>query len=264
MVGTGSAITGFTLIDADTDQPIRTIVNGDTIKLASLPTAKLNIRADTNAGPIESVRFGFDGNNNYRVENTAPYALFSDQAGDYHGGTLSPGSHTLSATPFAAENAGGSQGGPLSIMFSVINSAAITGFTLINADTDQPIRTIMNGDTINLASLPTTNLNIRAETNAGPIESVRFAFDGNNNYRVENLAPYALFSDQAGDYHAGTLGLGGHTVLATPFTGDNASGSQGVPLTISFTVVSNGGFPSSLLAAVDAVFEELSVGASGV
>ena len=126
-VGTGSAITSFTLINADTDQAIRTIGDGDTINLASLPTTNLNIRANTNAGPIESVRFGFDGNNNYRVENLAPYALFSDQAGNYHAGTLGVGSHTLSATPFAADNASGSQGVPLSIAFSVINSATFFG-----------------------------------------------------------------------------------------------------------------------------------------
>jgi hypothetical protein len=158
--------------------------------LASLPTTNLNIRANTNAGPIESVRFGFDGNNNYGVENIAPYALFSDQAGNYHPGTLSVGSHTLSATPFAADNASGSQGVPLSIAFSVSNSAAVTRFKSLDADIDQAIRAIVNGEEINLANLPTTNLNIRA--------------------------------------------------------------------------VTNGGSPSSLLAAVDAVFERLSVGASGV
>jgi hypothetical protein len=364
---TSPAITGFTLINADTDQAIRTIVNGDTINLTSLPTTNLNIRADTNAGPIESVRFGFDGNNSYRVENLAPYALFSDQAGNYHAGILSVGSHTISATPFAADNAGGSQGIALSIAFSIVNSAAVpeitvlgngvsitdgdttpstadhtdfgsvtqggatasrtftvrndggaaltvgtvtapTGFTvttqpatsvaagggtttftvrldtatagiksgdvsfttndsdenpfnfritgtvgtgaglvssfiLINADTDQEIRIIADGDTVNLAGLPTMNLNIRAREFAGPIESVRFGFDGNNNYRVENLSPYALFSDQAGNYHAGILSLGSHSLSATPFAADNAGGSQGMPLSISFSVINSPGLP---------------------
>jgi hypothetical protein len=143
-------------------------------------------------------------------------------------------------------------------------TSAITGFTLINADTDQAIRTIGDMETIDLASLPTMNLNIRADTNGGPIESVRFGFDGNNNYRVENLVPYALFSDQRSNYHAGTLGLGGHTLSATPFSGDNATGDAGTQLTISFIVVDSGGSSSSLFGAVDAVFEELSVVAAGV
>jgi hypothetical protein len=134
---------------------------------------------------------------------------------------------------------------------TVATGPGIIGFTLINADTDQAIDTIDDGETIDLSSLPTMNLNIRADTSAGPIESVRFGFDGNANYRVENIPPYALFSDQSGNYHAGTLSVGSHTLSATPFSADNASGTQGVALAISFTVV-NGGAGSLSLAAAEA------------
>jgi hypothetical protein len=259
-----SAITGFTLINADTDQAIRTIGDMETINLASLPTMNLNIRAETNGGPIESVRFGFDGNNNYRVENLVPYALFSDQGGNYHAGTLGLGNHTLSATPFEADNATGGEGTSLIINFFVINQVAVTGFTLINADTDQAIRTIGDMETIDLASLPTANLNIRADTDGGPIESVRFGFDGNNNYRVENIAPYALFSDRAGNYHPGTLAMGGHSLSATPYSLDNAQGDAGTPSTISFTVVDGDQSAGSALSAVDAVFDEFWASASAL
>jgi hypothetical protein len=258
------AVTGFMLINADTDQPIRMITGGEEINLTSLPTRNLNIEARTSSPAVQSVRFGFDGNNNYRVENIAPYALFSDRAGNFHPGTLAMGTHTLSATPFPADNAAGSPGMVRTITFQVVDEIAVTGFTLINADTDRPIGTIVNGGEIDLATLPTRNLNIRADTNSPAVQSVRFAFDGNNNYRVENIAPYALFSDRAGNYHPGTLALGGHSLSATPYTLDNAQGDAGTPSTISFTVVDGDQSAGSALSAIDAVFDELSASAAAL
>src|SRR5215218_3754334 len=65
---------------------------------------------------------------------------------------------------------------------------AVTSFTLINADTDKDIVTLGNGSTINLANLPTRNLNVRANV-SGTVESVRFALDFNANFRTESSAP---------------------------------------------------------------------------
>jgi hypothetical protein len=50
---------------------------------------------------------------------------------------------------------------------------AVVSFTLINADTDQPIATfdpLISGVTLNLATLPTRNLNIRANTSPSTAE----------------------------------------------------------------------------------------------
>jgi hypothetical protein len=51
-------ITGFTLMNAETDKPIREnpIVNGETVSLSSLPTDKINIRADFEGDPPDSVK----------------------------------------------------------------------------------------------------------------------------------------------------------------------------------------------------------------
>jgi hypothetical protein len=116
---------------------------------------------------------------------------------------------------------------------------AVISFTLINADTDQPVpgyEVLNNGAVINSASLPTTHLNIRANTNPATVGSVRFGFDGNPNARIESAAPYALFGDVSGNYNAGTLSTGGHTLTGTPYTNKSATGTAGTSLTISFTV----------------------------
>ncbi|MDQ3399270.1 MAG: hypothetical protein M3511_16195, partial [Deinococcota bacterium] len=117
----------------------------------------------------------------------------------------------------------------------------VVTFTLINADTNQPIvgfDPIPAGTTLNLATLPTKNLNIRANTNPAKVGSVRFAFGGKSNYRTENSAPYALASDKGGDYYAWTPPPGAYTLKATPYSGRKATGTKGTPLTLKFNVVS--------------------------
>jgi hypothetical protein len=112
----------------------------------------------------------------------------------------------------------------------------VTGFTLINADTDQPIMPLTNGATINLATLPTDNLNIRADTDPATVGSVRFAYDGSSNYMTENAAPYALAGNRSANYYPMTPSAGPHEITATPYTGSRGSGTQGTPLTVAFTV----------------------------
>ncbi|HZT78163.1 MAG TPA: malectin domain-containing carbohydrate-binding protein [Vicinamibacterales bacterium] len=122
---------------------------------------------------------------------------------------------------------------------AVAQTQAVTSFTLINADTDQPIAAfnpIHTGATIDLAALPTLHLNIRANTSPSTVGSVRFRLDGNANFRTDNAAPYALSAETGGNYAAWTPSLGSHTVTATPYTKSNASGKAGTPLTITFFV----------------------------
>ncbi len=118
----GQAVVSFTLIDADTDQPVpgyEQLSDGAIIDSASLPTAHLNVRANTSPATVGSVRFGFDGNANARTETGAPYALFGDTAGDYAPGVLSKGVHTLTGTPYTRGSAGGTAGTSLTISFTV-------------------------------------------------------------------------------------------------------------------------------------------------
>ena len=116
---------------------------------------------------------------------------------------------------------------------------AVISFTLINADTDQPIATfnpLNNGATLNLATLPTRNLNIRANTSPATVGSVRFGLNGKSNYRTDNSAPYALGGDNNGNYSTWKPSLGTHTLTARPYTRSDAGGTAGTALTITFTV----------------------------
>jgi len=109
----------------------------------------------------------------------------------------------------------------------------VASFTLINADTDTDIRQLSDGNVIT----DTGNLNIRANTVPGTVGSVVFSYDGNPEYRIENVAPYALEGDDPqGDYADWIPTPGLHSLTATPYTGTGAGGTAGLPFTIDFYV----------------------------
>jgi hypothetical protein len=93
-----AAVTGFTLINAETNQPIGPLKDGARLDLAKLPAKSLNIRAEVSPGFDGAVRFELDGKT-VRTERSAPYALAGDREGDYFDWTPTPGRHTLRATP---------------------------------------------------------------------------------------------------------------------------------------------------------------------
>jgi hypothetical protein len=89
------------------------------VRLAALPTRRLNVRADTDPAAVGSVRFGLDGDPAYRTENVAPYALAGDTSGDYAPWTPAPGAHSVVAVPYTGPGATGTAGPPLTVSFTV-------------------------------------------------------------------------------------------------------------------------------------------------
>jgi hypothetical protein len=229
-------VTGLFLINADTDQVIEEINEGDVFNRQTLPTLNLNVQAIT-TGATGSVRFGLDATANFRVENFAPYALFGDNGGtDFVAGSIALGQHTLTATPFTAGNAGGTAGTAETVHFEIVDQPVVTGLFLINTDTQQVIQELHDGDQINQSDLGTQNLNVQALTSPSG-SSVQFGFDQNANFRVESTPPYAMFGDASGAFLAGSIPVGQHTITATAFTGDNATGTDGDPLVVDFEIV---------------------------
>ncbi|GAB3844788.1 hypothetical protein GCM10028822_02440 [Hymenobacter terrigena] len=115
---------------------------------------------------------------------------------------------------------------------------SVVSCVLVNADTDTDIQVISTGATLNLATLPTTHLNIRATTNPATVGSVVFALSGTQTRsQTESVAPYALFGDNgSGKFNSWTPAVGNYTLMATPYTAGNGGGTAGTPLNISFTV----------------------------
>ena len=121
----------------------------------------------------------------------------------------------------------------------------VTGFTLIDADTDLPIAAhspLVDGAVLELPSLP-PRLNVRAEI-AGAVGSVGFELSGAESHEaVESVAPYALFGDNNGDYNPWSPALGSYTLVARSFTETGGGGTAGTDFEIGFTVADGAQLP---------------------
>ncbi len=113
----------------------------------------------------------------------------------------------------------------------------LVSFTLINADTDKDLFTLTEGATLNLATLPTKNLNIRANINTASTKSITLDLSGRWTMNKLQTEPCTLFGDKDGDYVGIVFSLGNYTLKATPYAGDQATGIAGTSLTINFKVI---------------------------
>jgi hypothetical protein len=176
----------------------------------------------------------YDGSTLLGTAMNAPYSFVWKQA--------PAGSHSLTCK--ATDDVGMTKtSAPVNVTINGTGGTGTTGnsvtsFTLINADTDQPVAgytTIPAGAVISRSSLPTTHLNIRVNTSPVTVGSVKIGFDGKN-IRTETLAPYALFADASGNYNAGVIANGTHTVTGTAYSQANGGGTASAAYSVSFTI----------------------------
>ncbi len=115
----------------------------------------------------------------------------------------------------------------------------VTGFVLINAESDEDLIPLTDGATVDLATMPTTALNLRAQTVPIRVGSVRFMLNDNPYFAIENLFPYTLAGDTRGDAMAWTLPTGTYTLTAIPYSAAMVTGTAGISHTIAFTLVNS-------------------------
>ena len=233
-----SSIDGFTLINATNDTDIREIMDGDIIDLSSFKGKKFNVRANV---PLNQQQGGvgmeISGPVNFsQFEKLEPMALFMDTNGDYAGKELPEGNYALSATafPFNSSTNRGMGGETVTINFEVmILGSKVDKLTLVNADTDKDIMTIMEGTYIDLNQYKDVKLNIRADGKGDDIAAMTFQLSGAKNYNwTERKAPYAIFGDlPAEDYNGKYFKEGNYKLMVTPYNSDNVMGER---LTVNF------------------------------
>lgn len=121
----------FELWNATTNVFVRDLINNDTISIGTdVPTlSAVAIRARTTPDDtVGSVRLDLSGSSTQgRTENTAPYFLYGDNAGDPDPWLGNAGTHSLTATAWSASGASGIQGSSLTISFNID-----TGFTPVD------------------------------------------------------------------------------------------------------------------------------------
>jgi hypothetical protein len=221
------------LVNAKTGKDIMELTDGAVVRLPSLDTRDLNVRAVTTSSGVRSVVLQLD-EDAPRTDNGSPYSLFGDSDGKFKSGHLTAGSHTVTATPYSRSGGSGDAGSALSVTFTVTDRT-LTGFVLVDADTDEDIMPLTDGTRLDLSMLP-RHLNVRAETGGEEIGSVKFKLDGGYS-RIENVEPFALFGNHGPDYLAGTLRTGKRTLTATPYRKDRAKGDKGPSLSVQLRIV---------------------------
>lgn len=129
--------------------------------------------------------------------------------------------------------------GKLLYEYEEVQPSGIT-FRLIDADTDESIIELIDGQSVPVSGLP-RNLAIEVLTTE-PVGSFKINVygPGINNTKNESAAPYASFGDDSGDFRGKLLAAGEYAVTATPFSGRNATGEAGTSVEVLFTLSDDG------------------------
>ena len=115
----------------------------------------------------------------------------------------------------------------------------INTFTLINADTDQDVMILTDGELINAANYANTNLAIRVNTSSD-VGSVQLSLSGTKSrIQTESVLPYSLYGDnaQTGNYEGELFPIGTYTITATAYSNSGLTGSQGESKSINFQFI---------------------------
>ncbi|HEY0110911.1 MAG TPA: thrombospondin type 3 repeat-containing protein, partial [Fibrella sp.] len=138
-------------------------------------------------------------------------------------------STSLSSSPFTAT------WDMISVKADAQAEQAVVSLSLMNADSQQEIKVISPGEQLDLFSLPTRNLSIRANVNSSQVGSVVMELTGNQMHtQTESTAPYALFGDSNGKYTPWNPAPGSYNLTATPYTNAGGAGTAGTALSVNF------------------------------
>lgn len=116
------------LINSISDVAATTIYNGDVIGLDNfgLTLSNMNIQAVTCGTGIGSVKFALDSNLNFRMENSAAYAMCGNSGTNYSGCTstqLGLGVHVVTATMYSGSSGSGTVLSKQTVNFTIAQSA---------------------------------------------------------------------------------------------------------------------------------------------
>ncbi len=101
--------------------------------------------------------------------------------------------------------------------------ASFSGLTLVNAQTNRDVQPLYENVIIDLDSIGTSYLTVRADP-VGPVQSVKF--DVSNGYsKIESAAPYAMYGDSNGNYAGSTFSPGAYETEVSAYDKSNASGT---------------------------------------
>lgn len=200
-----------------------------------------NTIGDVLDGSLTVIADGGDGNLNYSAQGLPPGVNIEPTNGQI-GGAIDNSAQIN--TPYnITVTVDDSDSDTLDVQ-TVIFSWTILGngtnnidFTIVDAANDGDISSLVDGQEINILVVEGKFLNIRANIQGTP-GSVQLDMSGPTNETfLDNIAPYAIFGDDAGSYSGRQFSLGNYTLTATSYSGVNATGSAIETSNITFSIV---------------------------
>jgi hypothetical protein len=125
------------------------------------------------------------------------------------------------------------------VTLEVLALPEVVSFTLINAELNEEIGDLFEGEIINLDNYANNQFSVTANTMPAEVGSVIFDFNGVDTFQIDNMAPYSLGGNEGDSFNPVALPLGINTVTATPYTGSDGTGKAGIPFTVNFEVIDN-------------------------
>lgn len=220
----GAMVNNFTLLNFKTNQVVTTFRDRVVLDVADPEINNYTIQANATS-QTSSVKFVLD-NNEVNTDNSAPYRI-----NNWVLPVLAQGDHLISAQAIDPSN---TVRGSLTSTISIISSATITDFDVVNA-AGVKLMDLEDGGIVDLSSIGTNSINIVANTNISTVRSVKFVWGGTT-ARIDNVSPYALKGTSSGDtFWSATPG--NYTLTASPYMKLYGWGPVGVSKTIRFQVV---------------------------
>jgi len=108
--------------------------------------------------------------------------------------------------------------------------------TIWDTTTQTAVRTLQDGDTINVATLPSFSL--VANMSPSRVPSVVWEYGSNTSYNLENAFPYCIWGDKSGVVNTWNYGtLGDKTIVVKSFSQSGGLGTQTASRTYNFRIV---------------------------
>jgi len=156
----------------------------------------------------------------------------SQAVGAFKSSTARTGARPSQPAPFATESLWRGRLEPL-------RRLSVDMFTLADCDTAKAIlgfARIGEKAEIRLSALNTRNFTLVARTYPEEIGSITFSVNGTLQ-QVESVFPYCISTDTDGRARPWNLKPGTYEIIATPYTGLNATGTSGQPLKATLKVL---------------------------
>ena len=240
-----------------------------------------------------------------QTENLAPYAFFGDNKGNFSGRSLDTGDFSIEVTAYNQKGGRGKVVERIDLDYSVVNSPEpvimkpsesliiepsdpvtqlsepapllsepinkLVNLSLVDPETDKVVTGFEDLSTVSqigLDDLDSSKYAFVAQINpnhpdADAVKSVKFESDLVD--RTENLAPYALFGDNRGDFWGRSLNTGDFSVEVTVYAEKDGKGFVLDVLSIDSSIVETSALPEiSLLEPSDYLVGQSDSGSSGL